>query len=66
VQFVTALFGREDRTPAAGEPRLKETLQPLVQLYEETGESDKAAEWKTKLADVDKAKIEKTAAAPKP
>ena len=41
---------REDRIPAVGKPRLKETLQRLVQLYDATGRPDQAAEWKQKLA----------------
>jgi len=66
VQFVTAFFEREDRTPAAGKPRLKEMLQRPMRLDEETGQSDKAAEWKSKLTGFDKTEIEKQTAAPKP
>jgi len=57
---------REDKIPAFGKPRLKETLQRLVQLYEATGQTDKAAEWNKKLAEFDQAEAEKKAAAPKP
>jgi tetratricopeptide (TPR) repeat protein len=39
---------REDKIPAAGKPHLEEAVQRLVQLYEATGQSDKAAEWKQK------------------
>jgi eukaryotic-like serine/threonine-protein kinase len=45
---------RENRIPAAGRPRLKETLQRLVQLYEATNRPDQAAGWKQKLAEFDK------------
>jgi tetratricopeptide (TPR) repeat protein len=40
---------REDKISPAGKPRLKETLQRLVQLYEATGRPDHAAEWRRKL-----------------
>jgi eukaryotic-like serine/threonine-protein kinase len=46
---------REAKIPAPGKPRLKEALQRLAQLYEETGQSEKAAEWRQKLADTEKA-----------
>ena len=42
---------REDKIPPAGRPRLVETLQRLVQLYEATGRPDQAVEWKQKLAE---------------
>jgi hypothetical protein len=57
---------RNDRIPAFGKPRLKETLQRLVQLYEATGRSNQAVEWKQKLAEFEKAESEKKVAAPKP
>jgi tetratricopeptide (TPR) repeat protein len=41
---------REDKIPANGRIRLKQSLQRLVQLYEASGQSAKAAEWKSKLA----------------
>jgi dipeptidyl aminopeptidase/acylaminoacyl peptidase len=47
---------REDRIPQAGKPRLSETLQRLVQLYEATDRPDQAAAWKKKLAVPDKDK----------
>jgi serine/threonine protein kinase/Tfp pilus assembly protein PilF len=40
---------REDKIPAIGRPRLRESLQRLVQLYEATGRPDQAAEWKKRL-----------------
>jgi tetratricopeptide (TPR) repeat protein len=45
---------REDKIPTEGKPRLKETLQRLVQLYEATGRPDQAAAWKQKLAEFEK------------
>ncbi len=39
--------------PLEGKPRLSETLQRLVQLYEATARADQAAEWKKKLAEFD-------------
>ena len=55
---------REAKIPPAGKPRLKETLQRLVQLYEETGRPAQAAEWKQKLAQFEKAETERQPAAP--
>jgi len=46
---------REARIPTNGRPRLKETLQRLVQLYETTDRPDQAAEWKQKLVEFEKA-----------
>jgi lipopolysaccharide biosynthesis regulator YciM len=57
---------RQDKIPAASKPRVKETLQRLVQLYEATGQAEKAAEWNRKLAEFDKAEAEKKTAVPKP
>ena len=56
----------EDKIPAVGKPRVKETLQRLVQLYTATDQSEKAAEWNKKLAEFDQAEAEKKTAAPKP
>ncbi len=50
---------REDRIYYDERPRLKENLQWLVQLYEATGKTDQAAEWKQKLADFNQAEAEK-------
>jgi serine/threonine protein kinase/Flp pilus assembly protein TadD len=50
---------REARIPANGRPRLKETLQRLVQLYDATDRPDQAAEWKQKLAEFTKAESER-------
>ena len=57
---------REDKIPANGKPRLKETLQRLVQLYEAKGQSENPAEWNKKLTEFDQAEAEKKAAIPKP
>jgi len=45
---------REETIPADARLRLPESIQRLVQLYEAMGQSDKAASWKTKLAEFDK------------
>ena len=42
---------REDKIPPTGEMRPQEAIERLVQLYEETGRSDQAAEWKKQLAE---------------
>jgi tetratricopeptide (TPR) repeat protein len=44
---------REEKIPAQGRPRLKEAMQNLARLYEETERSDQAAQWKQQLADFD-------------
>jgi tetratricopeptide (TPR) repeat protein len=40
---------REDKIPQEGKPRLRETLERLVQLHEATDRPDQAAKWKRKL-----------------
>jgi tetratricopeptide (TPR) repeat protein len=57
---------REDKIPAAGKLRVKETLQRLVQLYDATGPTDRAGEWKRKLAEFDQAESETKNIVPKP
>ena len=57
---------REDKIPAAGKLRVKETLQRLVQLYEASGQSKQAAEWNKKLAEFDQVEAEKKNAVSKP
>jgi serine/threonine protein kinase/tetratricopeptide (TPR) repeat protein len=42
------MIQRADTIPAPGKPRLTETLQRLVQLYEATGEVDKVDKWRRK------------------
>ena len=41
---------REARIPPPGMPRLAEGAERVIRLYEEWGQKDKAAEWRTKLA----------------
>jgi tetratricopeptide (TPR) repeat protein len=57
---------REDKIPADSKRKVKENLQRLVQLYQATGQSEKAAEWSKKLAEFDKVEIEKKVAVPQP
>lgn len=45
---------REDKIPPEGKPRLPEALQRVVTLYEQTSRPNQAAEWKRKLAELDK------------
>jgi len=40
---------REAKIPPQGQVRLTEALERLVQLYDETGQKDKAEEWRKKL-----------------
>ncbi len=40
---------QEDRIPPAGKPRLKEAVERLVQLSEETDKKDEAAKWRKEL-----------------
>ncbi|HXJ57057.1 MAG TPA: serine/threonine-protein kinase [Verrucomicrobiae bacterium] len=49
---------REHQSPKAITTELKPALKALVQLYEETGRLDRAAEWKQKLAEFEKAKAQ--------
>ena len=57
---------RENQIPPAAKPRLKETLQCLVQLYDVTDHADRAAEWKQKLAEFEQAEAEKRPPKPPP
>jgi hypothetical protein len=50
---------REAAIPPQGKVRIQESLQRLVQLYEATGEPEKAAEWNKKLAEFDQVRAEK-------
>ncbi len=45
---------RESQMSPDDRPRLEETLQRLVQLYDTTGRTNQAAEWKQKLAEFEK------------
>ena len=42
------MMQRKDKIPAGGQSRPKEALERLVQLYEATGQAEKAAEWEKK------------------
>jgi serine/threonine protein kinase/Tfp pilus assembly protein PilF len=46
------------------QPQLKKALELLAQFYEETGRSDRAAEWKQKLAELGKAEAQPKAGSP--
>ncbi len=46
---------RVAKIPPVGHPPLRDVLQDLVQLYEETNRPDQAAEWKQKLTEFDQA-----------
>ena len=46
---------REAKMPLPGKTRLKEALDRLVKLYEETGRTGPAAEWRQKLPELGKA-----------
>ena len=53
----TGLHDRLDRIPAANKPFLKKAIERLIRLYEETRRSDKAGQWKQKLAELGKPDI---------
>jgi serine/threonine protein kinase/tetratricopeptide (TPR) repeat protein len=55
---------REATLSASGKVWLKDALERVIQLYEETDRPDQAAEWKQKLADFEKAEAEKKANPP--
>lgn len=57
---------RENKIPPVGKVRLHESVQRLVQLYEATDRSLKAAEWKIKLAEFNQPETEKHAIVPTP
>jgi hypothetical protein len=42
---------REANIPVEGRVRLKETLQRLAQLYDDTGRPEQAVEWRKKLVE---------------
>ncbi len=44
---------RENSIPVAGKVRLGEALKRLGELYEATGDTDKAVEWKKKMAELE-------------
>lgn len=43
---------RQAMIPAGSKRRLKEAIECLIRLYEETGRTDAAAQWKQKLAEL--------------
>lgn len=45
------MLEREEQIPPQGRPRITETVQRLVQLYEDTDRPESAAEWKQRLAE---------------
>jgi tetratricopeptide (TPR) repeat protein len=55
---------REDKVPNEGRRHIKETLQRLVQLYEQTNRPDQLAEWRKKLAQFDE--VERVKQIPRP
>jgi tetratricopeptide (TPR) repeat protein len=59
------MMQREDKIPANGKARLKESIQRLIQLYEATDQTEKAAEWSKKLAEFDQPEAENKTAVPK-
>jgi hypothetical protein len=54
VQGYEGLKQREAKIPANGKVRLTEALERLVQLYDATGQKDKAHEWRKQLEAVAK------------
>ena len=57
---------REAKMPVTAKAHPQKALERLVQLYEATGDAEKAAEWKQKLAEFERAEAEGKTAAPKP
>ena len=49
------MMQRKDKIPAGGQSRPKEALERLVQLYEATGQTEKASEWEKRKNDFEKA-----------
>jgi serine/threonine protein kinase len=57
---------REEIIPARQKSVLRESIQRLVQLYDATSQSETAAEWNKKLAELDKTEAAKKTAPPNP
>jgi len=55
---------RDGKIPFGGKRSFKETLDNLIQLHEEIGRPDRAAQWKQKLAEFEKAEAEQHGARP--
>jgi len=49
------MIKREAQIPPQGRPRLAEAMERLVQLYEATGQNEKAAAWRKKGKEKDTA-----------
>jgi uncharacterized protein len=52
--------------PAIAKPRMRESIQRLIQFYQATKQSEKAAEWDTKLTSFENLDLEHKVAATKP
>ena len=52
---------RQDSGSILGKIRRREAVERVVQLYEETGKTKEAAEWKQKLAELNQAESDKGA-----
>jgi hypothetical protein len=63
LQGYEGLKQREAMIPATGKFNLTEALKRLVQLYEATGQKDKAAEWRKEL-EASRAALKKAAKQP--
>lgn len=57
---------REAKIPASNRRRLKEAINALIRLYEETGQQDKTAQWKQTLAELEKADATATSRSAQP
>ncbi len=57
---------REDAIPTGSKRYLRETILRLAELYEATGQSEKAAEWNRKVREFDQAEAAKKAATKQP
>ena len=47
------MLKRAETVPASNRPRLKQTVERLVKLYEAWGKKDQLAAWQTRLAEFD-------------
>jgi eukaryotic-like serine/threonine-protein kinase len=53
IEGYRGIKARAARIPAAGKPRLPETAERVIRLYEAWGKPARAAEWKVKLGQAD-------------
>jgi hypothetical protein len=67
IRLAQKLFGQntEDSIPATGKMRIRAALQRIAELFEGTG-SEKASEWKTKVAEFDRREGKPPSTVPKP